>query len=209
MTTGSDLGAAGPWAEELAELRRIALAGGLTEEVKWRSPCFTSEGRNILLLGRRKDHCLISFLRGALLDDPRELLESAGPNTRSARLIRFTDRARIQAEEPALRALIASAVAVERAGLRLPPPGDVPALAAEIERRLDADPGLRAAFQGLTPGRQRAYNLHVSQAKQARTRELRFERCVARILAGKGPNDCTCGRTKRPPGCDGSHKHPA
>ncbi len=197
------------WAEELAELRRIALACGLVETVKWKQPTFTSEGHNILILGRRKQHCVLSFPRGALLQDPAGLLESAGPNTRSAKVVRFTELSRIRAEEPALRALIASAVEVAKAGLRLEPPSERAALAEEIQARLEADPPLKAAFEALTPGRQRAYNLHVAGAKQSSTRAARFERCIERVLAGKGPNDCICGLTGRPPGCDGSHKQRA
>jgi uncharacterized protein YdeI (YjbR/CyaY-like superfamily) len=62
-------------------------------------------------------------------------------------------------------------------------------LVAELQDRLDQDPALKAAFEALTPGRQREYNLHFSDAKQARTREARVEKCAPRILAGKGLRD--------------------
>lgn len=199
------------WAPEHAELRRIALDCGLLETVKWRQPCFTFEGANVVILGSRKDHCLFSFLKGALLPDPTGLLSSAGPNTRAARLACFTDVPGILAAEPALRALLAAAIEAERAGLSVPPPTEEERLplAAEIQARLDRDSTLEAAWQALTPGRRRAFNIVVSQAKQPKTRAARFERHIERILAGKGPNDCICGRSKRPPGCDGTHKLPA
>ena len=76
----------------------------------------------------------------------------------------------------------------------------------ELQRRLDSDPGFREAFEALTPGRRRGYNLHFAQPKNSSTREARIDRCGERILLGKGLNDCVCGRSKRPPGCDGSHK---
>jgi uncharacterized protein YdeI (YjbR/CyaY-like superfamily) len=51
---------------------------------------------------------------------------------------------------------------------------------------LARDPELSAAFDALTPGRQRAYLLHFAGAKQSATREARVEKCAPRILAGKG-----------------------
>jgi len=71
---------------------------------------------------------------------------------------------------------------------------------------LDKNPALKTAFNALTPGRQRAYNLYFSEAKQPKTRETRIEKYTQRILDGKGFNDCICGLSKKMPGCDGSHK---
>ena len=77
---------------------------------------------------------------------------------------------------------------MERAGLAVPP-GPKEALAEELQRRLDEDPALKTAFEGLTPGRQREYNLYVTGAKQATTRAARVEKYAAKILAGKGFRD--------------------
>ena len=65
----------------------------------------------------------------------------------------------------------------------------------------------KKAFEGLTPGRQRAYNLYFTAAKQSKTRVDRIEKYTERILSGKGINDCVCGKSKRMPNCDGSHKY--
>lgn len=67
-------------------------------------------------------------------------------------------------------------------------------------------PALKKAFAALTHGRQRAYLMHFSAAKQSKTRETRIENYIRRILSGKGITDCTCGLSKRYPTCDGSHK---
>jgi len=48
---------------------------------------------------------------------------------------------------------------------------------------------LKAAFEALTPGRQRAYLLHFSSAKQSKTRESRIAKCMPQILDGKGLDD--------------------
>ena len=59
----------------------------------------------------------------------------------------------------------------------------------ELQARLDGAPALQAAFDALTPGRQRAYLHYFSQAKQSKTREARVEKYAPKILAGKGLDD--------------------
>ena len=68
-------------------------------------------------------------------------------------------------------------------------PAPEPVLAAELQSRLDRDPALKAAFEALTPGRQREYNLYFSGARQAKTREARVERYARKILDGRGFRD--------------------
>ncbi len=124
------------------------------------------------------------------------------------RYMPFTSVAQIHADRPYLESLLASAVEVARQGLKVDPLPDEIEYVEELQQRLAADPEFRAAFEGLTPGRQRAYSLHFGKARQSSTREARITRCTERILMGKGLQDCICGRSKRPPGCDGSHKRP-
>jgi uncharacterized protein YdeI (YjbR/CyaY-like superfamily) len=59
----------------------------------------------------------------------------------------------------------------------------------EFKNKLKELPALKTAFYALTPGRQRGYLLHFSTAKQSKTREARVEKCLARILDGKGLDD--------------------
>ena len=93
-----------------------------------------------------------------------------------------------QAKGEEKQALVAQAIAVDKAGLGVPAP-DTPDWAPELRDRFRDDPAFEAAFFALTPGRQRAYNLHVSGAKQSATRIARIDRHADRILAGKGLND--------------------
>lgn len=161
---------------------------GLEEELKWGKPCYTHDGQNIAILQKMKAFLALLFFKGALMDDPEGLLREQGKNTRSARRLCFTSVEQVDREEAAIRALIRSAVAVEEAGLELPP-APAPELAEELQARLDADPALKRAFEALTPGRQRAYDLHISGAKRSETRARRVEQHVPRILAGKGLRD--------------------
>lgn len=206
MTPNEWFLAADRWHAELRELRRIVLSCGLQETFKWRQPCYTAADRNIVILGSMKGHCVLTFFKGALVDDPSGLLEEGGPNSRAVRVLRCTSVDTILAVEPAIRALIASAVQVEQSGRKVEGPRAAPELVAELRERLAADDAFRAAFDALTPGRRRAYALHFGQAKRAASRVARIDRCTPRILAGKGLDDCVCGLTRRPPGCDGSHR---
>jgi uncharacterized protein YdeI (YjbR/CyaY-like superfamily) len=176
------------WPEELKALRPILLAAGLAEEIKWGIPCYTHRGNNIVILQEMKNHLSLMFFKGALLTDPEDVLVEQGPNSRAARRIELTSVEDVKRLAHIIEEYISEAIAVEEAGLRMgPPPELVPV--DELQSRLDADPELRAAFESLTPGRQREYNLHISDAKQSKTREARVDKYVPRILEGKGLRD--------------------
>ena len=178
------------WQEELQKLRQIILDCGLTEEVKWRHPCYTSQGHNIAILAGFKEYCAITFVKGALIKDPQSILAKPGENTQSARVIHFTNVEQIAEIEPLLKALIHEAVEVEKAGLKVKfkKPSEF-AVPAEFKTKLNKIPALKTAFRALTPGRQRAYLLYFSSAKQSQTRESRIQKWMPHILKGKGMDD--------------------
>lgn len=176
------------WPEEMAALRAILLGCGLSEAIKWGKPCFSHEGDNIVIMQEMKAFLALMFFKGALLEDPDGVLVDQGPNSRSARRIEFTSVDDVTRLADTVAAYVAEAIDVEEAGLEVGPAPE-PDLVEELQRRLDADPDLRAAFEGLTPGRRREYNLHFSDAKQSSTRERRVEKYVPKILAGKGFRD--------------------
>lgn len=178
------------WRPEMQELRRILLDTELTEELKWRAPCYTHAGRNIVLFGGFKDYCMLNFIKGALLKDARRVLLKPGENTQVSRVIRFTSVPDVVALEPILRAYVREAIEVEKSGLKVKLKKITERKApAELDAAFAASPALKTAFRALTPGRQRAYLLHFSAAKQSQTRESRIEKCRRRILQGKGLND--------------------
>jgi uncharacterized protein YdeI (YjbR/CyaY-like superfamily) len=177
------------WREETRELRRIALECGLTEELKWGKPCYTFQESNIVILQGFKAHCDLMFCKGALLRDPKGVLRKPGENSQAARQIRFIHVQEIVGMERVLKAYIHEAIEAEKAGLevhfkRTPEP-----IPGELQNKLDEVPALKAAFGALTPGRQRAYILYFSAAKQSKTRAARVEKCMRAILNGKGLND--------------------
>lgn len=195
------------WQEELEQLRKIILECGLTEELKWGSPCYTFQDTNIILLGGFKDNCVISFLKGVLLADTDKLLEKPGENSQSARVIRFTSVGEIVKLKKVLKAYIFEAIEVEKAGLKVDfDKSKNFELPEELLNKFKTQPKLKKAFLALTTGRQRAYVMFFSDSKNPKTREARIDKYTKRILDGKGMNDCVCGLSKRMPGCDGSHK---
>jgi uncharacterized protein YdeI (YjbR/CyaY-like superfamily) len=178
------------WQEELEQLRAILLDCGLTEELKWEQPCYTFEKNNIAIIGEFKDCCILSFFKGALLNDAKRNLSKPGENTQAGRVIRFTDVRKIVELEPVLKDYIYEAVEIEKAGLKVDlKPISEHQIPEEFQNKLDENLTLKTAFEALTPGRQRAYLLHFSQPKQSKTRESRIEKCTAQILSGKGLYD--------------------
>ena len=176
------------WPDEITALRPVLLGTGLTEELKWRSPCYSHDGKNIVIVQEMNDHLALMFFKGALLADPDGVLVDQGPNSRSARRIEFTSVDDVTRLAGTVAAYIDEAVKVEELGLKVGPPPDL-VLVEELQNRLDADPALKAAFEELTPGRRREYNLHISGAKQAKTREARIDKHAPKILEGKGLRD--------------------
>ena len=178
------------WQEELRKLRTIALASGLSEELKWGVPCYTLNNANVVLIHAFKGYCAYLFHKGALLKDASGILIQQTRNVQAARQIRLTSVAEINGMEPVLKAYIAEAIAVEKAGMKVDfKPTSEFAIPEEFHNKLAENPDLSAAFDALTPGRQRGYLLYFSAAKQAKTRAARIEKSVQLILAGKGLED--------------------
>jgi uncharacterized protein YdeI (YjbR/CyaY-like superfamily) len=195
------------WQDELVQLRRIVLDCGLHEELKWKVPCYTINGGNVVLIHAFKDYCAVLFMKGSLLQDTDEILIQQTENVQSGRQIRFTSLKEILDLEPVVKTYIFQAIEVEKAGLKvIHKKTDEFPVPVELTTRLAKEPDLKKAFEALTPGRQRAYLLHFSAPKQSATRETRIDKAVHRIMKGKGLNDCICGLSKRMPNCDGSHK---
>jgi len=179
-----------PWQTAYKKLRAIVQDCGLTEELKWGCPCYTENKRNIVLIHGFKEYCALLFFKGALLGDDKKLLIQQTENVQSARQMRFTDAKEIGKLEKTIKAYIYEAIEVEKAGLKvaLKKTSDYP-VPEEFEQVLKKNKAAKKAFEGLTPGRQRAYLFHFSQAKQSATRSARIEKYLPKILAGKGLDD--------------------
>jgi uncharacterized protein YdeI (YjbR/CyaY-like superfamily) len=178
------------WQQESNKLRKIALDCGLSEETKWSKPCFTYQNKNVAIIIPLKDACALSFFKGALLADPKHILQRIGEHGQAGRWIKFTSLKEVTAAQSILRSYLSEALDIEKSGkkviLKKASEYKVP---EELQARLDAAPKLRKAFEALTPGRRKSYIFHVSRAKQAKTRVARAEKCVPMILSGRGFNE--------------------
>jgi len=178
------------WKSELLVLRRILNECELVEELKWKMPCYTFEGKNVLLLSAFKDFCSISFFKGALLKDAENLLSAPGENSQAVRMFRFTKVKDILKAEAKIKAYVKEAIQIEKSGLKI----DFKAKKElqypdELQEKINTDFSFKKAFENLTPGRQRAYILFFSAPKQTQTRVTRIEKSFPKILEGKGPNE--------------------
>ncbi|HEV7923799.1 MAG TPA: YdeI family protein [Verrucomicrobiae bacterium] len=178
------------WRQEFEKLRKVILDCQLTEEFKWCNPCYTLDGSNIVLIHGFKEYCALLFFKGALLKDAKHILIQQTENVQAARQIRFTDVREIVELESVLKAYIRDAIEVEKAGLKVNHKKTSEfTIPEEFQKKLDAIPALKTAFNALTPGRQRGYIFHFSKPKQSKTRESRVEKCMKQILKGQGLND--------------------
>lgn len=178
------------WQKEMQKLRAIVLDCMLTEDFKWRQPCYSYQDSNLVIISAFKDYCVLGFFKGALLSDANKLFVKPGDNSQSMRQIRFTDVETIIETEPVLKAYIYEAIEAEKAGLKVQlkktSEYEIP---EEFQRILDENRALKLAFEALTAGRQRAYLLYFAQPKQSKTREARIEKYMEHILKGKGLMD--------------------
>lgn len=178
------------WRPEFLKLREIVLSCPLTEEFKWRVPCYTYEGGNVVMIHGFKAYCAILFVKGSLLSDPNGILVQQTVNVQAARQVRFKNVAEIEALTPVLKEYIMQAIEVENAGTAVDYKKNTDfTIPEELLNKFDEIPDLSTAFHALTPGRQRAYVLHFTQPKQAKTREARVEKYVQQILDGRGLNN--------------------
>ena len=178
------------WQDELEKLRTILLDCGLTEEFKWGCPCYAFQKSNIVLIHVFKGYCALLFFKGALLNDAKGILVQQTENVQAARQVRFTSVREIVKLEPILKTYIYEAIEVEKAGLKVSFKKTTEfKMPEEFQKKLAKRPKLKTAFEALTPGRQRAYLLYFSSAKQSKTRESRVEKFIPQILNGKGIDD--------------------
>lgn len=178
------------WHKETDKLRKIALDCDLTEELKWGKPCFTFLKKNVAIVTPLKESCALAFFKGALLKDPKHVLERIGEHTQAGRWIKFTSVKEITVLRATLTDYLYEAIALEESGKKvaLKRPSEY-AVPEELQNRLKDDAVLRDAFAALTPGRRKSYLFHISGAKQEKTRAARVERCVPMILSGRGFNE--------------------
>ncbi|RLK06766.1 YdeI/OmpD-associated family protein [Tenacibaculum discolor] len=178
------------WKEETKLLRQICLDCGLEEDFKWKHPCYTFQGKNIVLIHGFKDYCALLFYKGALLKDTDGILIQQTENVQSARQIRFTKPEEVVDLASTIKTYVFEAIEVEKAGLKVKTKKTSEfEMVSEFKEVLQENSDIKIAFESLTPGRQRSYLLYFSQAKQSKTRLSRIEKSITKMIQGKGHNE--------------------
>jgi uncharacterized protein YdeI (YjbR/CyaY-like superfamily) len=181
---------ANQWQQEFKKLRAIILETNLTEEFKWKVPCYSYEGSNVVLIHGFKEYCAILFIKGSLLHDSNSILVQQTVNVQAGRQIRFKSVNEILELETILKSYIDEAIEIEKSGRAVDYKKNTDFLIPEeLQVKFEEISTLKKAFSDLTPGRQRAYILYFSQPKQTKTREARVQKYLQQILDGKGLND--------------------
>src|SRR6476620_2592573 len=108
------------WEAEIAAMRRVLDGFGMKEECKWGKPTYTVDGKNIVIMHGFKEYFGLGFFQGALLKDRRKVLVQPG-QVQAGRVMKFTSVKDITTKAPIIKAYVREAIAVEKAGLRMPP----------------------------------------------------------------------------------------
>lgn len=173
------------WRAEIAELQRILSGFDLQEECKWGKPCYTLDGKNVVIIQGFKEYCALCFFKGALLKDPKKLLVQLG-RVQVARVMKFTGKREIATKVATIRAYVQEAVAAEKAGLKIETKRPELSVPEELKEKFRKDSRFKRAFEALTPGRQRGYLFHFGDAKRSETRIARIEKAMPAIFEGRG-----------------------
>ncbi|GAB2778444.1 YdeI/OmpD-associated family protein [Salinimicrobium soli] len=177
------------WEEEIRTLREMITATELEETVKWGGPVYTINGKNVVGIGAFKNHCALWFFQGALLKENTALLENAQEGkTKALRQIRFE-----KGEELPIGTLhkyVQEAIQNQKEGKEIKPDTNKETVVPlELEGAMNKDKALKAAFQDLSPGKQREYCEYISEAKRETTKKSRLEKILPMIKAGTGLHD--------------------
>lgn len=173
------------WQPELKLLRSVLQDTDLKEELKWGVPCYTFQGNNVLLLSALKDFVAVGFFKGSLLTDPKKVLVAPGENSQAVRQFRFTKVQEVIELEETIKSYVSEAIKIEKQGLKVMFKKDTEPLPQELKDVFAEDKEYKAAFEKLTPGRQRGYILYFSAPKNSETRSSRIEKCRDKVFSGK------------------------
>ena len=178
------------WEVQLTELRQMLLSTGLTETIKWGAPAYTINGKNVVGLSGFKNHYGLWFFQGVLLKENTALLLNAQEEkTKTMRQMRFEEGDELNCE--IVRKYVLEAIQNQKEGKEIKADRAEKELIipAELDTAFKSDRSLKEHFEKLTPGKQREYANHISEAKREATRSLRLEKAIPMIKNGIGLYD--------------------
>ena len=180
-----------PFKEGISILRDLALKTKVVETLKWGSPMYTTEGKNVFWIARFKNHFGLGFFNGMFLKDPKKVLVNVQEGkTQAMRHWQFKSIGEIDA--PSIVAYINEAIENQKKGMRLIPEKKkkseliIPKL---LKEAFDKNPKMEKAFTALSAYKQRDYAEYIASAKQEKTKLARMEKIIPMINHGIGLND--------------------
>lgn len=177
------------WETELTELRALLRATELEETIKWGAPVYTINGKNVVGLAAFKNHYALWFYQGALLKENTALLHNAQEEkTKVMRQIRFEKDTPLKLD--LINKYVLESIQNQKEGKTIKPqPKKEIQIPEELSIALKEDKDLQTSFKELTPGKQREYADHISEAKRDATKLKRLEKITPMIKNGQGLYD--------------------
>ena len=177
------------WKPELTRLRELVLATGMDECLKWSSPCYTFEGKNVVGLSSFQSYFGLWFFQGALLEDPDQVLHNAQQGkTRGMRQWRMSGMRDIKVAR--IRDYLKRAIDVAASGAAVKPRRGRPVqVDPRLKSALAMHPEAATQFRQMTVGKRREYADYISEAKRDETKIRRIEKVLPMIAAGIGLHD--------------------
>ena len=173
----------------LLQLREIMLNCGLDETIKWGTPVYTWNNKNIVGLGSFKTYFGLWYFQGSFLrDEANKLFNAQEGKTKGLRQWRFTLLDDIEPE--LVKAYTMEAIDNAKAGKEVKVVRSTSLnIPDELDEVLKKDGEFRKAFEALTPGKRKEYCEHIGSAKREATRISRLEKAIQMILNGDGLHD--------------------
>ncbi|ASV29115.1 YdeI/OmpD-associated family protein [Maribacter cobaltidurans] len=178
--------------KEVKKLREILLKSDLEETYKWNFPTYTLDNKNIVAIGKFKNHFGVWFFNGAFLSDPYQVLENAQEGkTMVMRHWKFYNENEI--DEKKISQYLSEAIKNQKKGTSLTTSRKKKSTKLELPdlliKAFNANPEAKKAFNVLTPYKQKEYVEYIEEAKLEKTKISRLAKILPMILEGKGLND--------------------
>ncbi len=177
------------WQNALIKLREILLSTELQETVKWGSPVYTINGKNVLGLGAFKSYVGIWFFQGSFLkDEKKKLINAQEGKTKALRQWRFNSIEEIDAD--LIKSYVFEAIENQKQGKELKPVKTKKAIIPpELQNALNQSEALQKQFNQLSLSCKREYAEYIMEAKREDTKLRRLDKIIPMILEKSGLND--------------------
>ncbi|MGB5739977.1 MAG: DUF1801 domain-containing protein [Woeseia sp.] len=177
------------WGAEIRRLREACLSCGLQEELKWGSPCYTRNGKNVAGIAAFKSYFGLWFFQGALLRDDAEVLINAQEGkTRAMRQWRMMATKDIKLT--VIRRYLREAAKLADAGSAIKAVRNAPvAMPEALTKALNENGKAKKSFAALRLGLRREYAEFIASAKRPETVARRLQKILPLIEKGVGLNE--------------------